>query len=635
MNCSRCDQENPTRAKFCLECGVPIGGRAPFDGSYADLKSEIDGLRHSLDEAIEQHAATAELFKVIGRSCSDLDFVFTTLAENAVRLCQAEQASIFRFDGQVLRAVAIHKLPDRQRAFLEQNPLPFGRGNGAGRAAVERRTIHIHDVQADPEYTYGTKAFFRTLLAVPMFRADELLGAITIQRDEVRPFTDTHIALMETFADQAAIAIENVRLFNELEARTAELTRSVEELTALAEVSRTLASTLNLDRVLATVVTRAIQLSETDAGTIWEYDPTSDVFHLRAADNLEEDIVSVLWATPLQRGEGTVGRLADTRAPIQIADVLEESTYGGRLEVIVRSGYRAILSVPLLLEDQLIGALTVNAKTPREFPPALVDLLATFATQSALAIQNARLFHEIEQKSGELAVASQHKSEFLANMSHELRTPLNAVIGFSEVLIDRMFGELNEKQEEYLKDIHASGQHLLSLINDILDLSKVEAGKMDLELSECDMAMTIDNALMLVRERAARRSIALHTVVDERLAQTHADGRKIRQVLLNLLSNAIKFTPEGGRIEVAAKPVDGHIEVSVSDTGVGIAREDHEAVFEEFRQVGAGDKKIEGTGLGLALSRKFVELHGGKIWVKSQVGAGSTFTFTVPVRRGE
>src|SRR6185503_15554060 len=195
------------------------------------------------------------------------------------------------------------------------------------------------------------------------------------------------------------------------------------------------------------------------------------------------------------------------------------------------------------------------------------------------------LFREIEEKSRQLAVASQHKSEFLANMSHELRTPLNAIIGFSEVLRERMFGELNEKQDEYLKDIHASGQHLLSLINDILDLSKSEAGKMELELSDFDLPMTIDNALMLIRERAGRRSIALNTAVGERVGQVHADERKIRQVLLNLLSNAIKFTPEGGRIEVEAKPVNGSIEVSVSDTGVGIAPEDQEAVFEEFRQV--------------------------------------------------
>jgi signal transduction histidine kinase len=284
---------------------------------------------------------------------------------------------------------------------------------------------------------------------------------------------------------------------------------------------------------------------------------------------------------------------------------------------------------------QLIGGLTVNKKTPGEFPSAVIELLTTFATQSALAIQNARLFREIEVKSRELEIASQHKSEFLANMSHELRTPLNAIIGFSEVLGDRMFGDLNDKQDEYLKDIHASGQHLLSLINDILDLSKIEAGRMELELTDFNLPATLDNALTLVRERAGRRGIALGLTVDERLEQIHADERKVRQVVLNLLSNAIKFTPEGRRIDVRAVPVDGSVEVSVSDTGVGIAPEDQEAIFEEFKQVGRAAKKVEGTGLGLALSRKFVELHGGKIWVKSEVGMGSTFTFTIPDHRGE
>jgi signal transduction histidine kinase len=255
-----------------------------------------------------------------------------------------------------------------------------------------------------------------------------------------------------------------------------------------------------------------------------------------------------------------------------------------------------------------------------------------------IAIENVRLFKELEasnleiaEKSRQIEVASQHKSEFLANMSHELRTPLNAVIGFSEVLTDRMFGELNEKQEEYLKDIHASGTHLLSLINDILDLSKVEAGRMELELTDFHLPTALDSALMLVRERAGRRSISLQMSVDERLGQIRADERKIRQVVLNLLSNAIKFTPEGGRIEVAAVSKDESVEVSVSDTGVGIAPEDQQAVFEEFRQVGTAEKKAEGTGLGLTLCRKFIELHGGRIWVKSQVAVGSTFTFTIPV----
>jgi len=277
----------------------------------------------------------------------------------------------------------------------------------------------------------------------------------------------------------------------------------------------------------------------------------------------------------------------------------------------------------------------VIRKATGAFAPEVIDLLRTFATQSALAIQNARLFREIEDKSRQLEVASQHKSEFLANMSHELRTPLNAIIGFSEVLSERMFGEFNEKQEEYSKDIHASGQHLFSLINDILDLSKIEAGRMELELSDFHLPTALDSALTLVRERAGRRGIALNLAVNEGLGQMRADERKVRQVVLNLLSNAIKFTPEGGRIEVSAVPKDGLVEVSVRDTGVGIAPEDQEAVFEEFRQVGTADKKVEGTGLGLTLCRKFVELHGGKIWVKSQVGMGSTFMFVIPVRHEE
>jgi signal transduction histidine kinase len=274
----------------------------------------------------------------------------------------------------------------------------------------------------------------------------------------------------------------------------------------------------------------------------------------------------------------------------------------------------------------------VTRNRPGEFPAETIELLRTFAIQSALAIQNARLFRELADKSRQLEVASQHKSEFLANMSHELRTPLNAIIGFSEVLSERMFGELNDKQEEYLKDIYASGNHLLSLINDILDLSKVEAGRMELELTDFDLPTALDSALTLVRERAGRRAIALHLSVDERLGQMRADERKVRQVVLNLLSNAIKFTPEGGRIDVGAVPRDGFVEISVRDSGVGIAPEDQETVFEEFRQVGTAAKKVEGTGLGLTLCRKFVELHGGRIWVMSELGVGSTFTFSLPLQ---
>jgi len=321
-----------------------------------------------------------------------------------------------------------------------------------------------------------------------------------------------------------------------------------------------------------------------------------------------------------------------TGEPVEIPDIATEPGYPTRLrELLIRSGYRSVLAVPLLREDHLLGALAVNRSTPGEFAPEVTALLKTFATQSALAIQNARLYREIEVKSREVEAASRHKSEFLANMSHELRTPLNAIMGFSEVLSERMFGDINEKQAEYIGDIRESGQHLLSLINDILDLSKIEAGRMELELSDFDLPSTIENTLILVRERAQRLGIALGCAIDERLGTVHADERKVKQVLLNLLSNALKFTPEGGKISVSAALHDGLAEISVRDTGVGIAPEDQETLFEEFSQVGTASKKVEGTGLGLAISRKFIELHGGKIWITSQVGTGSTFAFTLPL----
>src|SRR5262249_2061862 len=302
-------------------------------------------------------------------------------------------------------------------------------------------------------------------------------------------------------------------------------------------------------------------------------------FRLRGSHRLEAELVEVIQAAPIRLGEGATGKAAALRAPVQVPDILQDSAYPVRIRAVFeRRGYRSLLAVPLLFEGRIVGALVVWRQTPGTFGSEVVDLLQTFATQSVLAIENARLFREIKEKGQQLEAASRHKSEFLANMSHELRTPLNAIIGFSEVLAERMFGDLNQKQEEYLKDIHASGQHLLSLINDMLDLAKVEAGRMELELTDFDLPMTIDNALTLVRDRAARRSIALHTTIDERLGQIPGDERKIRQVLLNLLSNAIKFTPEGGRIAVGAKPVNGFIEVSVTDTGVGIAPEDQEAV---------------------------------------------------------
>jgi signal transduction histidine kinase len=406
----------------------------------------------------------------------------------------------------------------------------------------------------------------------------------------------------------------------------------VSELRALGEVGQAISSTLDLQTVLRTIVARATELSDTDAGVIYEYDGEREVFLPRATERLEAEILETMLATPVRKGEGATGRLAEVHEPIQLPDILLAPAESRVRGVLVRAGYRALLAVPLVREEHLFGGLTVIRKAPGTFAPETIAVLQTFATQSSLAIQNARLFREIEIKGRELEVAGRHKSEFLANMSHELRTPLNAIIGVSEILLEDSRDLDREDQVEPLERVLRAGRHLLSLINDILDLSKIEAGRMEPDLAHFHVPSAIDDALLLMRERAGQRGLALGRHVDERLGEIRADSRKVKQVLLNLLSNAVKFTPEGGRIDVRAALADGAVEISVTDTGVGIEPEDQEAVFEQFRQVGTADKKVEGTGLGLALSRKFVELHGGRIWVKSQLGRGSTFTFTLPVR---
>jgi len=606
----------------------------------ARLFKELEARNTELTTSLDTQTATSDILRVISSSPTDVQPVFDAIAHNARRLCEAGSAQVVTYDGELMWLQSLdHISPEHADALRGVFPLAPHMGSAAGRAILTGAPVHIPDLDKDRDYSVRSvvAAGTATVLAVPMLRDGSPIGTVNVHiYGTPRPFSGKQTTLLQTFADQAVIAIENVRLFNELQARTAELTQSVEQLTALGEVSRAVSSTLDVETVLNTIVSRASHLAGTAGCSIFEYDPAAEQFELHATHNDDTEFVAALRAAPLRKGEGIMGRAAEMREPIQIPDITQPGAYQSSVrDTLIRFGYRAVLAVPLLREDQIIGSLTFIRKAPGEFPPKVVDVLKTFATQSALAIQNARLFREIADKSAQLEAASRHKSEFLANMSHELRTPLNAIIGFSEVLVNRMFGELNEKQDEYLKDIFASGQHLLSLINDILDLSKIEAGRMELELADFDLPSAIDNALIVVRERASRREITLGHSVDERLGPIRGDERKVKQVLLNLLSNALKFTPEGGRIDVSAAEHDGVAEIAVTDTGVGIAPEDQEAVFEEFRQVGTADKKVEGTGLGLALSRKFIELHGGKIRVKSQVGHGSTFTFTLPMRREE
>ena len=597
-------------------------------------------LFNELKESLEQQTATSEILGVIASSPTDIQPVLDAIADSAARVCNADDASIRIVEDNILR-LKTHKgsIP-----FFMAAELPISRGSVAGRAVIDNELIHIEDMKSlnatefpDAQVAVDREGV-RTILVAPLEREGLAIGVILIRRTEVRPFSEKQIALLKTFASQAVIAIENVRLFQELEARTRELARSVGELKALGEVGQAVSSTLDLQTVLSTIVRHAVQLSGTNCGIIYEYDEASEEFHLRASYRMEEELVEVYRTTPIRLGQGATGRAAATRAPVQVVDLLSERELAvTRIRpMLAKLGYQSLLAVPLLFEDHIMGALTVYRREAGSFAPEVVNLLQTFATQSALAIQNARLFREIEDKSRQIEAANRHKSEFLANMSHELRTPLNAIIGFSEVLGERMFGELNEKQAEYTDDILSSGRHLLSLINEILDLSKVEAGRMELELATFDLPLAIDNARTFVRERATKHGINLDVTVDERLGDFVGDERKIKQILLNLLSNAVKFTPEGGRIGINARQADGSVEISVSDTGIGISPEDQAKIFEEFRQVGSDyAHKVEGTGLGLTLAKKFVELHGGRIWVTSEVGKGSTFIFTLPtnVRR--
>ena len=595
------------------------------------LFKEIQERNAELREALEHQTATAEVLGIISRSPTDVQPVLDAIVESAARVCGIDDVVLRLIEGG-MEVVGAHfgSVPIRaHREAISVEELQH-------RWVAEHGTLHVPDVRerrADFP-TLGLSGDSRTFLIVPLRHQSEFIGTLNARRTEVRPFTPAQIKLLETFADQAVIAIENVRLFQELEARTRELAKSVGELKALGEVGQAVSSTLDLQTVLSTIVGHAVQLSGTDSGVIYEYDEDKQEFHLRASHRMEEELVEAIRAAPIRHGEGATGRATATRAPVQVINLLEERELGAtRLRPIAaRHGYRSVLAVPLLREERIMGALTVWRKETGNFSPEIVNLIQTFATQSALAIQNARLFREIEDKSRQIEAANRHKSEFLANMSHELRTPLNAIIGFSEVLGERLFGELNEKQAEYTEDILSSGRHLLSLINEILDLSKVEAGRMELELATFDLPLAIDNARTFVRERATKHGINLDVTVDERLGDFVGDERKIKQILLNLLSNAVKFTPEGGRIGIKARQADGSVEISVSDTGIGIAPEDQPKIFEEFRQVGSDyAHKVEGTGLGLTLAKKFVELHGGRIWVESEVGKGSRFIFTLPI----
>jgi signal transduction histidine kinase/CheY-like chemotaxis protein len=595
-----------------------------------------------LSETLEQQTATSEVLRVISSSPGDLEPVFQIMLANATRICAARFSFLWLAENGGFRSVALHGLPPALAQEREREPvIRPGPGIPLGRLAATKEVIHLADIRTEQAYADGYPPFValadlggaRTLLLVPMLKENELIGAIAIYKQEVRPFSVKQIELVTNFANQAVIAIENVRLLNELRARTTELARSVGELRALGEVSQAINSTLDLQSVLTTIVSQAVQLSSCDAGAIYVFDQTSQEFRLQATYGMQEEMIQAIRNHHIGLSDTNIGRAATRREPVQTPDLQAEPDSPVN-RVILDAGFRAVLVLPLLRPDHIVGALVVRRRARGEYPRSIVDLLQTFAAQSVVAIQNARLFHEIEEKGRQLEVASSHKSQFLANMSHELRTPLNAVIGVTEMLLEDAHDLAREDQVEPLSRVLGAARHLLALINDILDLSKIEAGRMELNTEAVPIAPMMKDLLSTIEPLAVKNGNRI--VLDQQadVSQVHADPMRLRQILLNLASNASKFT-EKGTITVRVRRVtdDGTpwIDFTVADTGIGMNEQQLARLFQDFVQADSSTtRKYGGTGLGLAISRRLTRIMGGDILVASAPGQGSSFTVRLP-----
>jgi signal transduction histidine kinase/ActR/RegA family two-component response regulator len=605
----------------------------PSEQSSRTTRVTRDSFRQELKDARQQSAASRKVLAALGRAVANPGDVLDTVLEEAARLCEAQVAQLYLLEGDVFHLSQVSgEIPEEYRKYLQDHPVLRNRLSAVGRAAEDMRTYQIRDVLNDAEYgrkDLQERGGFRTMLATPMILQDELVGVLSMWRTDVKPFDARERELLEEFAVQGAIALRQRDLMVELDSRGKELEAKVAQLEALRKLGEAVGESLNLDEVLDRIVSNAVTLTETDGGSIMVYDESGDSFHVRAAFGSSQDLLERLRAITIDRESTLVGRAALEHQPLEVPD-LAQADLDSHLDTLFRDGWRSVLAVPMLRGEKILGVLVIRRRSTGTFPPEVKELLQTFASQSALAIVNARLFSELETKTSELEIASRHKSEFLASMSHELRTPLNAVIGFSEVLLDRMFGDINERQEGYLHDIRNSGKHLLELLNEILDLSKVEAGQMVLEPSTFGVSGVVDSALAMVRERANRHAIALSVQIADDVDTVTADELRFKQVVLNLLSNAVKFTPDAGSVSLRAYREGTDLIITVTDTGIGVPPEDQERIFESFQQGRRGAPKEEGTGLGLTLSRRIVELFGGRMWLKSTPGSGSTFGFSVP-----
>ena len=584
-------------------------------------------------DATEQFKATNEVLTALGRSTSDPDAVLDTVVKSARRLCRCQVAAIYLIEGGTFRLASSVGLSEEFVRNVTDFPIKVNRGTVIGRAAVERRVQKVSDVLTDTEFVridVQQKGGIRSSMSAPMLLDGEVVGGLSVYRTEVDPFRKREEALLEGFAAQAAVVVRNVHLVRALEDRGAELARRVEQMEALSEVGQTVGSSLVLDEVLSNIIKNAVRFAGCDGGSIMEYLEGERSFSVRSAYASSPELLARLRNIRIELDTTLVGRAALEGHAVSIPD-LSVVDLDPHLQLLYDDGWQSVMAIPVLRGEHIIGALVVRRRSPGEFSEEIAEFLQTFASQSAMAVYNAQLFHELENKSAELEVMSQHKSDFLASMSHELRTPLNAVIGFSEVLLERLFGDLNERQDEYLRDILGSGEHLLALLNEILDLSKVEAGRMEVALSTFSVAAAVEYAVSMIRERAARHNITVSQSIAPSVDQLTSDELRVRQVLVNLLSNAVKFTHDGGHVDVLAEPAGDELVITVRDTGQGIAVEDRERIFESFQQGRREAPKEEGTGLGLTLCRRIVTLLGGRIWLESELGRGSAFHVAIPL----
>jgi GAF domain-containing protein len=585
-------------------------------------------LLNELRESLQQQTATADVLKVISRSIFDLKSVLNTLVESAARLCDADMAALARPKGSIYGYEATFGHSPEHEEFLSAHPAGIDRGTAVGRTLVEGKIVHIADVLADPEYTYlegQTLGGFRTLLGVPLLREGTPIGVIVVQRKTVRPFTERQIELATTFADQAVIAIENTRLLNELR-------ESLQQQTATADVLKVISRTaFELQPIFDTLVENAVRLCEAERAFLFRFD--GKLLRSAASFNVSPELREFVDKNPIAPGRHSISaRAALERRTVHVPDIQDDPEYA--YAVRDERPIRTTLAVPMLKGDDLVGTITIYRLELKPFTDKQIALVETFADQAIIAIENVRLFNEIQDKSRQLELASQNKSQFLSSMSHELRTPLNAIIGLTEMMVTNAARFGTEKALEPLRRVNASGTHLLSLINEVLDLSKIEAGKLELNPESVNLARLIDEVIGTAGQLAEKNKNRLVVEAQENLGALTADSMRLKQILLNLLSNACKFTKEGEVALRVRKVADGRdwVELAVADSGIGMTAEQQAKLFQDFTQADSlTARRYGGTGLGLAISRKLARMMGGDVTVASEPGKGSVFTVRLPV----